>query len=104
MQYKTIVLSLLEQRPDLYEQLRQNRLLLQVLEACSMTLKSRHETWKETLAQKKPGSDPRQIASEAMELALAELEHMPSAIPEEEDTPLSLDAAMASLSNHTPPA
>ena len=33
MQYKTIVLELLQQRPEMHEQLRQNRKLLPTLEA-----------------------------------------------------------------------
>jgi hypothetical protein len=37
-------------------------------------LKASHETWKQTLAEAKPGSEPSQIASEAMEMALKELE------------------------------
>lgn len=103
--YKTIVLQLLEQRPELHEQLRRNRILLQILEACSMELKKNHETWKEALARKKPESDPIQTASEALELALKELEdRIPSALPEEDGATLSLDAAMAFLSAHTPPA
>ena len=62
MQYKTIVLELLKERTELHEQLRLTRRLLPTMETCARELKASHETWKETLAQAKPGSDPSQIA------------------------------------------
>src|SRR5580692_342490 len=74
MQYKTIVLELLKERTELHEQLRLTRRLLPTMETCARELKASHETWMETLAQSNPSSDPSQIASEAMELALRELE------------------------------
>ncbi|HXE54442.1 MAG TPA: hypothetical protein VN541_15585 [Tepidisphaeraceae bacterium] len=96
MQYKTIVLELLRDRKDLHEQLRLTRRLLPTLETCSLELKASHETWKETLTKANPGSDPIQISSEAMELALAELEdRLPSVSPVDDQEPLSLDQAMA---------
>ena len=49
-------------------------------------LKTSHEAWKETLSQARPGSDPSQIASEALEMALKELEdRLPSASPPDEN-------------------
>ena len=82
MQYKTIVLELLQQRPEMHEQLRRTRKLLPTMETYAKELKTSHEAWKETLSQARPGSDPSQIASEAMEMALKELEdRLPSASP-----------------------
>ena len=102
MQYKTIVLELLKQRTELHEQLRMTRRLLPTLETCAKELKASHEAWKETLAQAKPGSDPSQIASEALELALKELEdRLPSVSPQDDGKPLSLDQAMAFVRSHT---
>ena len=46
MQYKTIVLQLLEQQPEVYNQLRKQRQLLQTLEIYSDQLKALHEDWK----------------------------------------------------------
>jgi hypothetical protein len=107
MQYKTIVLELLQQRPEIHEQLRKDRKLLMTMESYARDLKSSHEAWKETLSQERPGSDPSQIASEAMELALKELalkelEDRLSAesLPNDSET-LSLDAAMASIRKPT---
>jgi len=102
MQYKTIVLELLQQRPEMHEQLRKERKLLTTLEFYAKELKESHEAWKETLGQQRPGSDQSQIASEAMELALKELEdRLPSASETGEEEAISLDEAMAYLRNHT---
>src|SRR2546429_352029 len=102
MQYKTIVLELLQQRPEIHEQLRLNRKLLPAMELYARELKASHEAWKETLSQERPGSDQSQIASEALEMALKELEdRLPSASQQGDNEPLSLDAAMASIRNHT---
>ena len=102
MQYKTIILELLQQRPQMHDQLRKNRKLLPALEFYAKELKTSHETWKETLSQSKPGSNPSQIASEALEMALKEMEeHLDSGSPRSENEPLSLDAAMASVRRHT---
>src|SRR5712692_8119324 len=102
MQYKTIVLELLKERPELHEQLRLTRRLLPTLETCSQELKASHQTWKETLAQSNPGSDPSQIESEAMELAINELkDRLPSASQTDDAESLSLDQAMAFVAGRT---
>ena len=104
MQYKTIVLELLQQRPEVHHQLCKQRLLLSTLERYSCELKTSHEAWKDLLLQAKPGSSQSQIASEALEIALKELEDsLPPVSPPDETEPLSLDAAMAFL-RPMPPA
>ena len=96
MQYKTIILEFLQQRPWMYEQLRQERRLLKTVEMFSGELKTNHEAWMETLAATNPDSDPNQIANEAMEVALRELEEcLSTAWPADKDETLSLDQAMA---------
>lgn len=105
MLYKTIILSLLQGRPQMHERLRKNRKLLPALEFYAKELKSNHEAWKETLLLAMPDSDPSQIASDAMEIALQEMEaRLPSASPRSEAEVLSLDEAVAFLNNiHTSP-
>ena len=94
MQYKTIILELLQQRPELHKQLRSTRRLLPTMELWAKEFKDCHETWKGTLAQAKPGSDPSQIASEALEIALQETEmRLLSDFPPNESETLSLDPA-----------
>ncbi len=102
MQYKTIILELLQQRPQMHDQLRKNRKLLPTLDLYATELKTSHEAWKETLAQERPDSDQSQIAFEALEMALKEMEdRLPSeSIPNDNET-LSLDAAMAFILGHT---
>jgi hypothetical protein len=102
MQYKTIILELLQQRPQMHEQLRKERKLLTTLELYAKELKESHETWKEVLYQAKPNSDHSQIAGEALEMALKQLEdRLPSESQSNEDEALSLDEAMAFLRRHT---
>lgn len=101
MLYKTICLSLLEQRPQIYDQLRRRRALLPTLNRLASELKGRHQAWKQELQKTRPGSDS-QIAGEAMELAVKELEDRLSTDSEEEAKAF-LDEAMAYL-RPTPPA
>ena len=104
MLYKTITLELLQQDPQTHDRLRKHRMLLPMMELYSQGLKSHHETWKDILSRAKPGSDGTPIASEALEMALAEMQdHLPSASPPD-DEPLSLDAAMASVLRRSPSA
>lgn len=96
MHYKTIVLELLQQRPQLLEQLRKHRNLLWATEHYARELKSTHRVWKEFLIDLRPGSDKNQIASEALEMALKELEdRLPT--DSQDDVSLFLDAAMLFL-------
>jgi hypothetical protein len=105
MQYKTIALELIQENPSLYEKLRSSKILLTAMEAYAIDLKACHEAWKERIRQTTPGSDSRQIAAEALEMAVAELrESLPSASASDEAEPLSLDAAMSYIRRHTPPA
>ncbi|HLN31391.1 MAG TPA: hypothetical protein VK395_26860 [Gemmataceae bacterium] len=104
MQYKTMVLEILHQRLELYEEVRSNRMLLPALESYALELKSLHEDWKEILRLKMPDSDPAQVSSEALELAVqAFQDFLPPASPPEDSETLSLDAAMAFITRHTPP-
>jgi trans-aconitate methyltransferase len=105
MLYKTIVLQFLQDHPQMYDRLIRQRMLLATLETCATQLKDSHETWKNLLTHQKPDSDPSQIASEALELALQELEdHLPSESAPEDGETLSLDQAMTFIRRHTPPA
>lgn len=79
MQYKTIALSLLEQHPTYYGELTRQRKLLPTMEHYARQLKTSHESWMYQLSQTKRGGDPTQIAGEALELALKDLqESLPS--------------------------
>jgi phage shock protein A len=101
MQYKTIALELLRQQTELHEHLRTTRTLMAAMESLAGQLKASHQAWKETLSQAKPGSNPIQIASEAMEMAIRELESSLQRVTQTEEPP-SLDKAMAYIRKHAP--
>ena len=103
MQYKTIVLEMLKERTELHEQLRLTRRLMPVMETCAKELKASHEGWMQTLSQSQPGSDPSQVASEALEIALHQLENiLHSAFLSDEDESLSEEEAVAFPRGRTP--
>jgi hypothetical protein len=103
MQYKTMILELLRDRPQMHEQLRKERKLLSTMERYAKELKASHQAWKEMLTQMRPGSSPIQLASEALEIALKELEdRLPSESPWDESPTQFLDAAMLFVRPRTP--
>jgi hypothetical protein len=105
MHYKTIVLELLKQHPRILNRLRSERMLLTALDRYASQLKIRHEAWKDRLSQANPESDPSQIASEALEMALKELEDfLHSAALPNDGQPLSLDGTIAFMRGRTPSA
>jgi hypothetical protein len=105
MQYKTMILELLQQRPHMHNQLRKHRKLLPTMERYAKELRTSHLAWKELLSPLRPGSDPSQIASEALEIALKELQdRLPSELPQAGNETLFLDAAMLFSRRHTPRA
>jgi hypothetical protein len=104
MLYKTIALEMIQENPELYERLRSSKRLLPAMDVYAIELKISHDMWKEQLSQANPNSDPRQVASEAMELAVQELrDRLPSGYQATEAEPLSLEAAMHFL-RHSRPA
>ena len=104
--YKTIVLELLQEQPELYERLRSGKRLLTAMDAHAIELKAIHEAWKDRIGRTKPGNDPSQTAAEALELAIEEWrrDRLPCASPKDETEPMSLDAEMGFIRRHSPPA
>jgi hypothetical protein len=105
MHYKTIVLELLEQHPEIHERLRSKRQLLLTMERYAVELKFLHDDWKADLGRAKPHSDEIQIENEALHLALEDLQ---TALRQEFSAngqeALSLDRAMAFVRSHMPTA
>ncbi len=98
MQYKTIVLGLLEQHPKLHEQLRRERTLLTTVEAQAVELKARHEFWMEAFSKANWANSPIQISNAALEVAVKELaDSLAAGSPQAEPETLSLDGAMEFL-------
>jgi hypothetical protein len=104
MHYKTMVLELLQQHPEIHDRLRSRRELRPALDRYAGELKTRHDAWKEVLSRANPGSSESQVASEALEIALKELAyHFDCGPTPDPDNPLSLEEAMAFLRRHSPP-
>ncbi|MBS0207759.1 MAG: hypothetical protein JSS27_02285 [Planctomycetes bacterium] len=97
MHYKTIVLTLLQQRTEMHERLRKERRLLTTLERYAHELKQSHEAFIDLLSAI-PGHDPSQIRSTAMEMAVEQLqERLQSESPQDDRELPTLDQAMAFL-------
>ena len=105
MQYKTIALELLTANPPLHDRLKASKEVLATVNRLAIELKANHLLWIERLTARSGADDPRLIASQALELAVAELHQrlLPSESAEAEAT-VDLDSAMAYLRRHTPPA
>ncbi len=105
MLYKMIVLGLLEHNPEIHEQLRRKRQLLPTMERYAIELKILHDDWKADLWRMRPGSDEIQIASEALALAMENLQAtlLHEFAREQNETPV-LDGAIEFARRHTPPA
>ncbi|HVX12068.1 MAG TPA: hypothetical protein VHC22_12880 [Pirellulales bacterium] len=100
--YKTIVLELLKDRPTLHEQLRLSGTLLSKVNQLAVAFRACHLNRIREMAAARPGSDPAQLSSEALELALQELQDsLPPELLPSEDT-LSLDRAMTFVQQHMP--
>jgi hypothetical protein len=103
-QYKTLTLQLLRSNRKIYHRLKQTRKVLPTLDLYSKELKQSHEDWKVSLSESRPGSDPSQIASESLELALQELEdRLQSELLPDGRESLTLDTAMGFLRDHSQP-
>jgi len=106
--YKTIVHDLLQDRPNLHEQLRASGTLLPTMEQLAVAFRAchlNHLNRMKELAETRPGSDPSQLSSEALELALQELQDsLPpeSKASDEGAETFSLDQAMTFLQRHMP--
>lgn len=104
MSYKTITLELLQEQPELYEQYRSTKRLLPAMDAHAIELRASHRAAIEAIARRSPESDPSQVASEALELAIRDLrERLLSASPKDEAAPLS-PGATSGTRRRTPPA
>jgi hypothetical protein len=95
MQYQTIVLELLKQRPNLHHQLRQQRQLLPVMQQLARELKASHEAWLEAYSTSSPNSESLNSQA-AFEQAIQELEaRLDSDSPPDGTETFQLDQAMA---------
>ena len=108
MQYKTMVLELIQARPEMHDQLRKERTLLATMERTARDLKTRHEELKELLSQPRPGQRPeaRSPAKRWRSRSRNWRTLLPSgSLPDREFTKrFPSRRATAFLRRHTPPA
>ncbi|MCZ2341335.1 MAG: hypothetical protein LC104_06005 [Bacteroidales bacterium] len=102
MQYKTIIMEMLAFRTQIQDQLPMDENPLETLDRLALELKTLHEMYKEQLAPSRADSHPVLISSEALEMALKDLEdRLLPASPVDEPDVFSLDAAMTFLRRHS---
>ena len=102
MQYKTIVMELLEQNPELHNHLKQNRKLLETIDAMALELKWNHEQMIAELAEQQPDVAYSVTCSQATEIAIAELQQRLAPTSDHEtDEAMSLEQIMASVTQHS---
>jgi hypothetical protein len=104
MHYKTIVLELIRQHPELYNQLHCNRMLLPALCHFAKQLKTSHEAWKRIVCRLTPDWNESQIAGEALEFALMEMENfLNSMVPPDDGEEMLIQSIMAFVRGRPPP-
>ena len=102
MQYKTIMMELLEQSPALNSQLKKNHQLLATIEAMARELKRNHERIIGELTDRQLDGGSSGISSQAMEIAVAEMQERLAALSNrEEDETLTLDQIMELVTRHS---
>ena len=103
MHYKTIALELLNQHPKNHKKPRNHHSLLQTVERFARDLKMSHEAWKERLSVTMLESSSSQIAAEALEIAVMELENSLKAVSLDDSEPPSIDQLMAFIARRQIP-
>jgi hypothetical protein len=73
MNYKTIILEMLQAQTDTHERLRQRRELLSTTNRLAVELRESHGAYLESLKKQNPKTDIRVLSSMAMESAVAEM-------------------------------
>ena len=106
MHYPTIVLELLQDEyPRLHSRLEPTQQLHRAVDDYAAWLEGHHASWMNRLNARRADRDPNQLASDALELAIADLRedisYSPPVPGAETDEPLSLEAAMAYLRRAT---
>jgi hypothetical protein len=102
MLYKTIVLELIQDRPELCSRLRQERLMLQAVETLAVDLKSRHEQWQQKLLNTMRGEAKELIHSRAMEFAIDEaIKMLPGESETADQRTVSMNALIDRVRSHT---
>lgn len=74
MKYKSIILTLIEQNPQLHAGLKSSRSLLATVEREARAFKEQHEAFLAELTDREPKAAVGALSSQAFEMALADIE------------------------------
>jgi hypothetical protein len=74
MQYKTIILELIQQNETLHDRLRSNRSFLATVDRLAAQLKADHETYLNEMAMQEPAASRPAVSQQAFEMAIKEAE------------------------------
>jgi hypothetical protein len=83
MMYKSLTLEMISLYPILREQLRISRQLLRAVDQWALELKQHHQAIEQSLLFSRPTSTREQICSEALEIALAQLQESLASLTDE---------------------
>lgn len=102
MHYKTIVLRLIQQHQQTYQQLCSSQRLMSTVGLYAEQLKATHQSWSGRLAIANPDFNPVQLQGESLELAIRDLEnYLVAHFQANDNNRISLDSAMAFIRGRT---
>jgi hypothetical protein len=102
MLYKTIVLELLQQVEEIYSLLLRRRTMMPTLDRYAVELKDIHQAWIDRLTRQSPAGDTTLLGSEALELAIRDVQNRLRIEFQPDDGTSFLDGAIANGRNPTP--
>lgn len=75
MQYKSIILEMLDDHQPIKSLLQKHRQLMEALDLWAQQLKLLHEQWMQVCIARNPSLDSTTLTQQAMELATGEISH-----------------------------
>lgn len=102
MQYKTIVMDLIQQNRALHDEWVRNRRLLSETTRLATQLRSDHLNLVEQFQQQFPETAESLLSSQALEIVTSQLQADLQHASASDSETFSLDAAMAFVAQHTP--
>lgn len=102
MNYRTIVLRLIQRHQLTYQHLCSSQRLMPTVDLYAEQLKANHHSWNGRLVKANPGYNPVQLQSESLELAIRDLEnYLVAHFQANDNNRISLDSAMAFIRART---
>lgn len=97
MQYKTIILELIQQNEPLHDRLRSQRNLLATVDRLAAQLKADHETYLNEMTMQEPAASRPAVSQQAFEMAIKEAEEQLMAMtPAEVAVPGAVSTSLGS--------